>query len=263
VRAPALRFAVAGALLYALLDWTPAAPPRPAAADDDALLLDLAVTAQLDRTDPLVRDRLVSLGRFLALAPGADDTVLEREARGVGLVRSDPIIRRHLVDLMQLTAAALPSNALPDDATLRAYYETRREAYALPERVGLTHVYLSRDRRGAAIDADAAQMVSALRRGDRVQGDPFARGAQIGPATGDELARVFGAAFVEQVGTLPVGEWSAPIASAYGVHVVRVEARIAGGPPPFDSVRGQVLHQWLRERREQQLAATLAGLRGD
>lgn len=267
MRAPALRFAVAGALLYALLDWSPAtAPPLPASSSepaDDALLLDLAVAAELDRTDPLVRDRLVSLGHFLALAPGADDAVLEREARTVGMVRSDPIIRRHLVDLMQLTAAALPPSTLPDDATLRAYYETRHDAYALPERVRLTHVYLSRDRHGATIEADGAQAATALRRGDRVPGDPFARGSEIGPATRDEVTRVFGAAFAERIASLPVGDWSGPIESAYGMHVVRVEARIAGGPPPFESVRGQVLHEWLRTRREQQLATNLAALRGN
>ena len=263
MRAPALRFALAGALLYALLDWSPpAAIPAPAAAaSDDELLLDLALAAELDRSDPLVRDRLVSLGHFLTLAPGAEPDILEREARNVGLVRSDPIIRRHLVDLMRLTAAALPPGELPDERALREYYAAHQDAYALPERVRLTQVYLSRDARGAEVARQAAAASATLRAGGTVRGDPFARGQEIGPASNDELGRIFGPAFATEVAALPIGEWSAPIASAYGLHVVRVETRRPAGAPPYESVRGQLLHAWLRERSAERAAANLAGLR--
>lgn len=263
MRAPALRFALAGALLYALLDWSPpAAVPAPAAAaSDDELLLDLALAAELDRSDPLVRDRLVSLGHFLALAPDAEADILEREARAVGLVRSDPIIRRHLVDLMQLTAAALPPGDLPDEPALRDYYAAHQDAYALPERLRLTHVYLSRDARGAEVARQAAAASATLRAGGTVNGDPFVRGREIGPASSDELGRIFGPTFPAEVAALPIGEWSAPIASAYGLHVVRVETRLPAGAPPYESVRGQLLHAWLRERRAERAAENLAALR--
>jgi hypothetical protein len=270
-----LRFAIAGALLFVGYSrWAP--PPRPlpaathlATAEDaeDALLLELALAAELDRTDPLVRDRLRTLARFLALAPDtAADAALEREARALGLVRSDPIIRRHLVDLMHLTAATLPPAALPDEDALRAYYARHLDAYALPARVRLTHVYLSRDRRGAQLERDATALAATVRgRGVEAAaglGDGFARGARVGPSTAAELARVFGAAFADAVAALPVGQWSEPLPSSYGLHLVWVEERLAAAPPPFETVRGQVLHAWLRERRAAQLTATLASLRG-
>ena len=275
MRAPALRFAVAGALLFVAYDrWAPTTHPLPAApalavagGDEDALLFEVALAAELDRTDPLVRDRLRTLARFLALAPDTDDdTALEREARALGLVRSDPVIRRHLVDLMRLTATSLPAAALPDEQALRAYYAAHVDAYALPPRVRLTHVYLSRDRRGTAVEHDAAALSAALRgRGlDAAAGlgDGFARGTVIGPATPAELARTFGAGFAEAVAALPTGGWSAPIPSAYGLHLVWIEDRLAAAPPPFEAVRNQVLHAWLRDRRADQLAAALATLRG-
>ena len=62
-----------------------------------------------------------------------------------------------------------------------------------------------------------------------------------------DLTRIFGADFTTAVAALPVGEWSAPIASAYGLHIVRVEARLPAAPPPFEDVRGQLLHAWLRD----------------
>lgn len=274
MRAPALRFAVAGALLFAgYQHWAP--PTRPLAAspqvvasgdDEDAVLLEVALAAELDRSDALVRDRLRNLARFLALAAdGADDAALEREARALGLVRSDPVIRRHLVDLMRLTASTLPPAALPDEDALRAYYAAHRDAYALPARTRLTHVYLSRDRRGAALGRDAAALAAALHgRGVEAAaglGDGFSRGAAVGPATTAELARIFGAGFADAVAELPVGQWSAPLPSTYGLHLVWVAERHAAEPAAFESVRNQVLHAWLRERRAQQLAAALAALR--
>jgi len=274
VRAPALRFALFGAVLFFALDrWLPAARSLPptggtdAASAEDALLLNVALDAGLDRSDPWVRYRLANLGRYLGLAPEtADDAVAEREARTLGLVHSDPIIRRHLIDLMHLTAASLPPAALPDDAELRRYYADHADAYALPDRVRLTHVYLSRDRRGANLAADAAALAARLH-GQGMSagaglGDGFARGARVGPASTADLTRVFGADFATTVAALPVGQWSPPIASSYGLHLVWVEERLAAAPPPFEEVRGQLLHAWLRERRTDQLAASPSSLRG-
>jgi hypothetical protein len=270
-----LRFAVAGALLFVGASrWAPAPHaaqvPRLAAAgdDEDALLFEVALAAELDRTDSLVRDRLRTLARFLALAPDtAGDADLEHEARALGLVRSDPIIRRHLVDLMRLAAATLPPAALPDEGALRAAYAAHLDAYALPARVRLTHVYLSRDRRGADLERDAAALATMLRQrgleAARGLGDGFSRGATIGPATAADLARVFGARFADAVAVLPAGQWSAPIASPYGLHLVWIEARLPAASPPYEAVRNQVLHAWLRERRADQLSAALASLRRD
>lgn len=270
MRAPAVRFALAGAALFLVLDRrAPAARTPPPAADgtDDTLLLDVALDAGLDRSDPLVRERLVTLGRFLGVAPeGADDDAVEGAARTLGLVHSDPIIHRHLVDLMHLTAATLPAATLPSEAELRAYYARHLDAYTPPPRVRLAHVYLSRDRRGAHLAADAVALASRLQGRDLAAGaglgDAFARGARIGPASAEELTRVFGPALAAAVAVLPAGQWSAPIASSYGLHLVWVEDRLPATPPPFEQVRGQLLHAWLRERRADQLTASLSALRG-
>lgn len=276
MRAPGLRFALAGAALFVVVDRSPAPAPATriaadanagAAGTDDALLFDVALDAAVDRTDPLVRARLANLGRYLSLVPAAaDDGAAERAARALGLVHSDPIIRRHLIDLMHLTAKTLPPSALPSEAELRAYYDQHRDDYAPPPRVRLAHVYLNRDRHGARLGEDAG--VLALRLRDQGAdagsglGDPFARGARIGPATEAELTRIFGPTFAAAALALPPRQWSAPIASSYGLHIVWVDERLAGAPPPFETVRGQLLHAWLRQRRADQLAASLSALRG-
>jgi hypothetical protein len=268
-----VRFALAGAALFAVLDrWTPEPPPpvtnaAVAGAAEDALLLDVALAGGLDRSDPLVRARLSNLGRYLELEPdAAGDAALEQQARGLDLVHSDPIIRRHLIDLMHLTAASLPPALLPSEDELRTYYGQHVTEYTLPPRTRLRHVYLSRDRRGPRLAADADALLERLHGQGSESGvgvgDGFARGAEVGPASDAELLRTFGPAFTAALAALPTRQWSGPIASAYGLHLVWIEERRAAAAPPFADVRGQLLHAWLRERRAEQLAASLSALRG-
>jgi parvulin-like peptidyl-prolyl isomerase len=46
------------------------------------------------------------------------------------------------------------------------------------------------------------------------------------------------------------GQWHGPLASGYGVHLVRVDARQAGQERPFAEVRAQALDEWQREQQE-------------
>ena len=183
MRAPALRFALAGAVLFVAADrWLPAARSLASAGvsdtgGEDALLFNVALDARLDRSDPYVRYRLVTLGRFLGVAPETEpDAAVEQQARTLGLVHSDPIIRRHLIDLIRLTAAALPPAALPDEAELRRYYAAHADAYAPPDR---------RPGRPNPWTRPPPPSRRRSQRSRREAGRPrrIARGASVGPAT--------------------------------------------------------------------------------
>jgi hypothetical protein len=91
--------------------------------------------------------------------------------------------------------------------------------------------------------------------------DPFARGSHTVLATRAQLAGVFGPGVADAVFALPVGQWSEPIPSPYGLHLILVETHADGGPPPFEVRRGQVLHAWLGERADARLHASLTALR--
>ncbi|MEO8604421.1 MAG: peptidylprolyl isomerase [bacterium] len=269
--ATALRRIAAGALLFAASHYWPtrggATLPRPAGLEgdrsDDGLLLREAFA--LDLTDqPTVRGRLVSLAQSLGLADDGDLNGLEQQARTVGLDTSDPVVRRHLIELARLAASSPPPSAQADEAALRAYYAAHRADFVIPERVRLAHIYFSRAQRGDAAAADATAALATLQRdgGDApAAADGFARGAVVGPLTRDELAREFGAPFAAAAFALPDQTWSGPLISSYGAHLVRIDVRLPATAPAFESVRGRVVHAYLRQRGEQHLQDTLAQLR--
>ena len=232
---------------------------------DEEILYREAVRRGFDRYDDAARERLVRLAGFVGEESG-DRDALELEARGLGLERSDLVLRRHLIEMMRLATGWLGPSDMPSEADLKAYLARHAAQFAPPQRIRLTHVYLSAAVRGERLARDAAALLATLRRTGVAPddapalGEPFIRGARIDVARAD-LERFFGAGFGEAVEAAPVGEWTGPVASAYGLHLVWVHARETGPAPALDAVRGRVLHGWLRERSDVRARATMEALR--
>ncbi|HXJ33232.1 MAG TPA: peptidylprolyl isomerase [Candidatus Eisenbacteria bacterium] len=268
-RSPALHFLAIGAVLFVARPWWERqATPRHAVAatTDDELLRREALDRGIDRADPAVRERLARLGRFVG-EDARSEAELEAEARRLGLERSDVVVQRHLVQMMHLAAGKLGPADMPTEAELQAYLDAHAQAFAQPPRIRLTHVYLSRDRCGAALDAEAALLLRELRRSSvppdvaAARGDAFLAGATIGPASPAELERIFGPELARSVAGAPPDHWIGPVPSPYGLHLVWVHEREPARVPSLGAVRSQVLHRLLRERSEERARTRVAALR--
>jgi parvulin-like peptidyl-prolyl isomerase len=75
------------------------------------------------------------------------------------------------------------------------------------------------------------------------------------------VAARFGTSFADAVLALPEGEWSDPIPSPFGLHLVRVERHAPERIPALEEVRDRVTLAWRRELRDAHLAQALAALR--
>jgi len=79
------------------------------------------------------------------------------------------------------------------------------------------------------------------------------------PLNNKELERKFGHKFINELQDAPTGEWSGPIPSRYGMHIVYVLEREDPYVPPLADIRkkveGRLLHkladEWLDLRLEQ------------
>jgi len=237
---------------------------------DEEILHREALALGLHRGDRVVRRRLVQLAGFLGdpadQAGSVDEDALERAARSLGLDRTDIVIRRYLVQMMRLLLAKPRPADLPTPEEIGAYFDTHQADFAQPAQVRLTHVYLSRDRRGEALEKDAASLLETLRR-TRVEpdgvemGEPFARGPDIGPASDRDLERIFGPAFAPALAGATPGAWVGPVPSAYGLHLVWIHERVPGGAPPPEAVRSQAVHRFLRDRQDERLRERMRDLR--
>jgi hypothetical protein len=268
LRAPGLHFAVLGALLFAAeRGFAPAAPAaaQVASLSDEELLEREARRLGLDRDDAGIRRRLVRNLRFLGEQRAGGEQADYEEALALGLDGSDLVVRRRLVQRLELQALAWARASEPSDAELAGLLAREPERFALPARIRLVHVFLSRERRGASLEAaDRAlgwRLAGLPPERAAGLGDPFLLGAQLPPRTQDELAAGFGQDFARAVGALEPGRWSGPIASSFGLHRVFVQERRPGRPARLEEVRSALREAVFAERARMVLADWLRELR--
>ncbi len=228
---------------------------------DEEVLVREARARGFHRSDSLVRRRLVRNLRFVSDDPERSDEDLFAEALALGLDRTDLVVRRRLLQKMKLGVRS--AIAEPTTEELEAFLASHAERFAQPARVGLSHVFLSRDRRGAGTEAEAKRLLARLRDGSlgraeaRPLGDPFLHPRDLPARSLRELAWMFGEEFARAVARLEPGGWAGPLPSSYGHHLVWVHQRSPVRTPDLASIRARVRDAWLTERAAAELAARL------
>lgn len=184
------------------------------------------------------------------------EEVYFREALAFGLDIDDPIIRRRLAQKMQFLSEDLAVLDELRDEEIRAYYEEHEDDFRLPPRLTFSHIYFSTDERGEHTTRDAERIRMALnalpqpplRAPDR--GDRFVLEYDYVSVTPERIGRIFGPEFGAQLAELRVGTWSDPIASGFGLHLVRIDAREEGYLPRFEDIRERVRRDIDNDRRQ-------------
>ncbi len=256
LRQPVVQFFAIGAVLFALQG------ERGDAARDHVIRVSAEHVAALRSDFELRRGRSPTPAESATLVRRfVDEEVLVREALTLGLDRGDLIVRRRLVQKMEFLTRGLAQIEEPGDAALEAYLLDHSDRYARPSRVSLTHVFLG-GQRGKRLEVDASEVLVALAGGEDPArlGDPFIAGQSARLRSERQLRDLFGLAFAREAMGLQAGEW-VPVRSSYGLHLVRVDERVAGAGPDLEEVRERVREDWLRDARAEANRRALASLR--
>ena len=194
------------------------------------------------------------------------EEVLYREAIAMGLDQDDIIIRRRLAQKMEFLSADLAMQVEPTDLQLQNFLAENRARFMEPARVSFRHVYFNLDKRGqsAAADAEALRLtLVAADVGDAaVYGDRFMLDSEYTLAAEREIAGLFGQKFAADIITLDAGEWTGPIASGLGLHLVHISERVPARLPEFMNIREKVRNEYLFERRTAVDEAVYQSLKG-
>jgi len=185
-----------------------------------------------------------------------------REARAMGLADNDIVIRRRLAQKLEFVLQNRASLVEPTEAELREFYTTHPDLFQTKARASLTQVFFNpQERQDAAADAQKAltQLAQGPIKGAHL-GDPSPVAKALHGADRLTIANQFGRQFAQAVLTLDPGEWSGPIESAYGFHLVQLTDLQPAQVQPFDEVRTQVLERWRDQRQNEDTAAYVASL---
>jgi len=181
------------------------------------------------------------------------EEMLSREAMKLGLEQNDTVIRRRLQQKMEFIVEDLAA-AEPADADLADYLAKHPDAFRQDQQLSFRHVYLNPEKNGEQLDAVANKLLAQLKSTDpKADLSTLGDSTLLDPTFRDEPQRrveaTFGNVFAEKLLTLPVGEWSGPVVSEFGTHLVLVEERTEGRVSTLDEARAQVRREWENARR--------------
>ena len=161
---------------------------------------------------------------------------------------------------IELSRDAIAAAVHVDDEELRAVYERRKADFQTPEQRDASHILLSLDD-----GADEAAVAVARERLEELKrqidgGASFAElareysddpgSARQGGSLGPISRGVMDAAFEDAVFKLALDEVSDPVRSAFGLHLIKVDAISVSKVPSFDEVSDKMLTQYQNEKAE-------------
>lgn len=251
LREPLLHFAVLGLVLFLGYHWLSGR-----VSTGDRVVITQGRVEQLAAGFNAIHQRMPTVAELDGMIEeSVREEVYSREAIAMGLDQEDTIIRRRLMTKLQFISEDTTPIAEPTDAQLQAYLDVHAADFRLESRYSLTHVYLDPQRHGPRLDADAQALLAQLRRdGPAVAGklgDPFLLELQLDDVAASELSRQFGGEFELALRTLPIGEWSGPVPSSFGTHLILVRGREAERTARLDDVRDDVRRKWTQDQRDQ------------
>jgi len=189
------------------------------------------------------------------IAAQVREEVLYREALAMGLDQGDSVVRRRLAQKMEFIFSDLAAQAEPTEDELIAYLEAHADRFEVPGRISFVQVYLNTTQRGEQANEDALRLLDEVKRpGSTIDfmaaGDAFMFGQQHPDLTRRRVTALFGKQFAAQTFDLPVGDWQEPVASAYGLHLVRVDKKSMASTPTLAEVRDNVINEWQSQQRK-------------
>ena len=228
----------------------------------DELLFREALRRDLQYRDAAVEQRIIRNMRFLDAQTDASDEELIEQGYALRLHLTDEVIRRRLVQIMERLIVATAPSATPTMDQIQARYQEAQGSWREPARFTLSHVFLPADRAGEIDDLMLKVTDENLPPDQaRLLGAPFLSGYQFKRQSPDQLTRVFGSVFAEELERLQPtpASWVGPVRSVFGVHYVFVEEREPPRTLSLDEVRVRIIRELEREAEEKLVADWVSG----
>lgn len=258
LREPLFHFLVIGALLFGLYTIVSGPAPEPV----NRIVIGSDQVARLVAGFKGVWQRPPSDEELRAMVEGlVREEVYYREALALGLERDDTIIRRRLQQKMEFLTDSGADLLQPGEGELEAWYAANQEQFRSVPRIALTQVFLGADATPERIDSVLASIRSEPDTDPMAWGERTLLQPRMSLSTPAMVDSVFGAGFFEQLEELPVGGWSGPVASGYGIHLVHIDQSLPGSLPAFDEMQAIILEQWKEQKARELTEQVYARLR--
>ena len=188
-----------------------------------------------------------------------EEEILYREALNLGLDQDDKIIKRRLAQkisfLKQESIVDTPSNN-----ELLDYFNNNKDKYFIEPTFTFTHYYFSNENDALERSNEATNQIS---NNLNVSSDPFFLGKNFVDVTLKSIKSDFGENFATYFNNFKINEWSDPVESAYGYHIILVINSNDGYYPDITMVLKQVEIDLLQSKRDKAVSEYLDNIKSE
>jgi len=248
-REPLLHFLILGALIFAAYGWI----KRDQRSVDEIVVTRgqqkhlMTMFTRTWQRPPTAQEYQSLLQDFIR------EEIAYRQAVAMGLNEGDIIIRRRMRQKLELLSDEIVSFSEPADADLQQYLLEHPESFRLEPILNFRQVYISLDKWGADADTRALGTLEQLRNQAEAdwkeRGDSLPLPMEFNEVRLGEISRLFGSQLADSLLNLERGEWTGPVRSGYGLHLVRIDNFTPARDPKLIEVREKVKIEWLEQRR--------------
>jgi hypothetical protein len=172
------------------------------------------------------------------------EEVYYREALALGLDQNDAVVRQRMRQKIEFLADTGAQMLEPTADELQAFLAGNDERYNLKPLRALEQIFLGQTpnedditRELQALNADQTRNTSELSERTMLP-------AELRLSLPEAIDSVYGNGFFAQIENFPIGQWSGPVVSAYGVHLVRVLNIQGAQALSTEEMRVTVLRDW-------------------
>lgn len=208
----------------------------------ERVMLAEAVKRGFHRQDSVVRQRLIVNMQFIEDdgLPVDDATYIE-QAIALGMVNSDLVIRRRLVHLVEQNMLLGKEVPLTDEQ-IEQYYRQHKDSFLWRQKIALDQLFFSHDSKASYQRAtNARESLLSGSAEQALQSDMFIHGGHFALQSEQQYQRVMGADFAGAIQSLALAQWSVPIASSYGWHLVKPTERRQQQQKTLPEVRAEII----------------------
>ena len=148
---------------------------------------------------------------------------------------------------------------LKDEEVLN-FYNENKEKYLIPRQFDFTHLFFAKDSNGSARAVEAERL---LKKSQEIRSDVFFLGKNFTNKSVKELKKDFGALFAQAFTNLEINEWSEPIESTYGSHLVKIIGIQPERMPSLEEIKPRVLIDLDLQKKDSALSEYLNNLKDE
>ena len=176
-----------------------------------------------------------------------EEEILYREALLLGLDKEDRIIKRRLAQKISfLKEESIPN--IPTKDEILKYYDDNTDKYFVDETFTFTHLFYSSENNS---EERAENAYKDIIKGFDVNADPFFLGKNFVNKTLININSDFGKNFGDYFHNFTINEWSEPIESPFGHHLIYVTNKNDGYYPDITLIYKKVEMDLLQDKRDQ------------